>query len=130
MSLPAPAAYDDYDHVWLTDHQLGKVTDLKQQPYTLSTADAGDDTHRLTLRFGGLRPEVEDHAEQGCVISIHRNSLRISGIEPGDLIRIYTLDGIELVHTKATANSYRRTLYEGTYIVCVNELTEKVESRE
>ena len=124
--LPSTEAFADYQHVWLTDHETGTVTDLMEQPYTLTAETVGHDTDRLTLRIGGMRPEVENHADHSYLIYTRGHRLFVKNLALGDLITIYTVDGIQLYRSTATSSQYEHTLPDGIYVVRVNHAVKKV----
>ncbi|MBQ9363677.1 MAG: T9SS type A sorting domain-containing protein [Bacteroidaceae bacterium] len=126
FSLPTPDAYADYQHVWLTDHVAGTVTDLMEHAYTLQTETAGHDTERLTLRIGGMRPDVESHSDHSYLIYTRGHRLFVKNLLMGDLVSVYSVDGILLDRTTANNSEYEHTLNDGIYVVQVNNTVKKV----
>ncbi|MBQ9560508.1 MAG: hypothetical protein IJV08_11115, partial [Bacteroidaceae bacterium] len=128
IGLPDAEAFAAYDHVWLTDHLLNRVTDLKDSDYTLTVDEAACYTNRLTLRIGGVLPADEPGAadEASYRIYTRRNRLFIEGLQPGDHILVYNAGGALVENCRATNETYQRDLYSGTYIVRVNNVVKKV----
>lgn len=127
VMLPDAEAFADYDHVWLTDHRLNRVVDLKEQDYRLIIDKAGYTGDRLTLRIGGHRPEVKQKSgERGYLIYTRLNRLFIEDLLINDHILIYNAGGMLVENCKATSSTYQRDFFPGTYIVRVNNVVKKV----
>lgn len=128
--LPHPETFADYSHVWLTDHELGRVVDLLQESYDLTLSDEGYCTNRLTLRIGGPRPDDGQTLQAGYLIYTRHRRLFIEQLQPGDHIQVYNAGGALMEDCKATSSSYQRDLFSsGTYIVRVNSTVKKVLAR-
>lgn len=123
VGLPYAEAFADYDHVWLTDHLTGTVTDLKLKDYLLTVGKAGQHDGRLTLRIGGLKPSPrEDNGHEAAYrVYTRRSRLYIEGLQPGDHVAVCNAGGALVDNFRATADSWQRDLYSGTYIVRINQ---------
>ena len=131
ISLPEAEAYDSYTHVWLTDHLLHRVVDLKEQDYTFSVkpaeeADSDSDTKpfvdnsRFTLRIGGL-PITNENGQRQYIIYTAESYLHVRGLIEGDRIDIFSAAGQHLSTAIATGNEYITYLpYRVGYVVKVN----------
>ena len=127
FTLPSPETFEEYDHVWLTDHETGNVTDLTERDYTATTQTTGYNETRFTLRIGGREPE-RVLPEDNVMIYINRQRLTIKGLTEGDLISIYNVGGILFEKVRAQEKEYHRDLPDGIYIVRVNGTAKKVQS--
>lgn len=128
--LPQPALFADYAHVWLTDHETGQVTDLMEHEYTFAPVATGFDDERFTLRIGGVRPVAEERQDcEDYIIYTRGHRLTIKNLRQGDLIQVYTVGGALRVRTTATSSEYHCDLYDGTYVVRVNNTVKKLDAR-
>lgn len=129
FTLPSPETFEEYDHVWLTDHETGNVTDLTERDYTATTQATGYNETRFTLRIGGKAPE-RVLPEDNVIIYINRQRLTIKGLTEGDLISIYNVGGILFEKVRAQEKEYHRDLPDGIYIVRVNGTAKKVHAHQ
>lgn len=121
VSLPQPEAFADYDHVWLTDHETGIITDLQQQDYSFTVAHSDYDEQRLTLRIGGQRPTAASTDESSdYLIYSRQHHLIIKGLYLGDRISIFTVGGALIERCTATDADYRHPLRPAVYIVKID----------
>ena len=135
FSLPAPDAFRQYAHVWLTDHVTGSVTDLLRGNYAVSAVD--DSENRFTLRIGGMAQDLNTSHQPS--IGINRLQLVVRGLAPGDHVSVHSLSGmlidsfqVQALNAKAAEQNcteFRRLLSPGVYIVRVNNMTKKVHAR-
>ena len=135
FSLPAPDAFRQYAHVWLTDHVTGSVTDLLRGNYAVSAV--GDSENRFTLRIGGIAQDLNTSHQPS--IGINRLQLVVRGLAPGDHVSVHSLSGmlidsfqVQALNAKAAEQNcteFRRLLSPGVYIVRVNNFTKKVYAR-
>ena len=116
IALPSPDVYADYDNVWLTDHEAGISTDLRQGDYVMDICEAGIINNRLTLKFGGMPelartegPAIEKLAARGGRLPLRRYAA-------DDLIRIHTASGA-LVYRGRYGNFSNSGLADGIYII-------------
>ncbi|MBQ9231621.1 MAG: hypothetical protein IJ190_10675 [Prevotella sp.] len=133
ISLPEPDAYADVDHVWLSDSETGDVTDLLTAGYTMTIGDKGTYANRLSVRFGGVRPEVDpqgnEEAGANYRIYVRNRILYVEGLTEGDRVAVYTVGGQLVDRVTAMFSDYSRQVNQGIYVVRVNDYTKKVLSK-
>ena len=128
FSLPSPETYATFTHVWLTDRQTGRVTDLKQNTYTVPLeADETTDI-RFTLKFGGIAPNPGNSGEQALYqITARQGYIRIEGLTGGERIAVYDASGRLLLSDQARTNLYAAPFLPGNYVVKVEGYSRKVQ---
>ena len=128
FSLPSPETYATFTHVWLTDRQTGRVTDLKQNTYTVPLeADETTDI-RFTLKFGGIAPNPGNSGEQALYqITARQGYIRIEGLTGGEHIAVYDASGRLLLSDQARTNLYAAPFLPGNYVVKVEGYSRKVQ---
>lgn len=127
FSLPSPEAYATFTHVWLTDRQAGRVTDLKQHSYTVPLeADETTDI-RFTLKFGGIAPNPGASGEQALYqITARQGYIHIEGLLGGENIAVYDTSGRLQLSDHARTNHYAAPFLPGNYVVKVEGYSRKV----
>lgn len=127
FSLPSPEAYATFTHVWLTDRQAGRVTDLKQHSYTVPLeADETTDI-RFTLKFGGVAPSAGASGEQALYqITARKGYIHIEGLLGGENIAVYDASGRLQLSDHARTNHYAAPFLPGNYVVKVEGYSRKV----
>lgn len=128
FSLPSPDTYATFTHVWLTDRLTGRVTDLKQNTYTVPLeADETTDI-RFTLKFGGIAPNPGNSGEQALYqITARQGYIRIEGLTGGERIAVYDASGRLLLSDQARTNLYAAPFLPGNYVVKVEGYCRKVQ---
>ncbi len=128
FSLPSPETYATFTHVWLTDRLTGRVTDLKQNTYTVPLeADETTDI-RFTLKFGGIAPNPGNSGEQALYqITARQGYIRIEGLTGGERIAVYDASGRLLLSDQARTNLYAAPFLPGNYVVKVEGYSRKVQ---
>ncbi|MDD6124011.1 MAG: right-handed parallel beta-helix repeat-containing protein [Bacteroidales bacterium] len=128
FSLPSPDTYATFTHVWLTDRLTGRVTDLKQNTYTVPLeADETTDI-RFTLKFGGIAPNPGNSGEQALYqITARQGYIRIEGLTGGENIAVYDASGRLLLSDQARTNHYAAPFLPGNYVVKVEGYCRKVQ---
>lgn len=127
FSLPSPEAYATFTHVWLTDRQAGRVTDLKQHSYTVPL-EAGEATDiRFTVQFGGVSPTPGASGEQALYqITARQGYIHIEGLLGGENIAVYDASGRLQLSDHARTNHYAAPFLPGNYVVKVEGYSRKV----
>ena len=127
FSLPSPEAYATFTHVWLTDRQAGRVTDLKQHSYTVPL-EAGEATDiRFTVQFGGVTPNPGASGEQALYqITARQGYIHIEGLLGGENIAVYDASGRLQLSDHARTNHYAAPFLPGNYVVKVEGYSRKV----
>ena len=127
IELPDKDAYSDVNGVWLTDHETGAVTNLQQQAYQMKVSSAGQNSRRLTIRFGGGRPEKATEGSAPYRIYAVGTTLHIEGLKDGDHVRIYTTGGAIVDSHEADASHYKKNVQPtAIYIVRINNYTKSI----
>ena len=143
FTLPYREAYEEYQHVWLSDHATGTVTDLMADDYTLTvTADdavatrsgEGDSSqgYGLTLQIGGMRPGITDlnHDSGSYRIGVDHELVKVYGTRDGDTVAIYTAGGALVVRGTARGDMFQQRVTPGVYVVRVNGYSKTVVARQ
>jgi len=143
FTLPYREAYEEYQHVWLSDHATGTVTDLMADDYTLTvTADdavatrsgEGDNSqgYSLTLQIGGTRPGITDlNIDNGNYrIGVDHEVVKVYGTRDGDTVAIYTAGGALVVRGTARGDMFQQRVTPGVYVVRVNGYSKTVVARQ
>lgn len=143
FTLPYREAYEEYQHVWLSDHATGTVTDLMADDYTLTvTADdavatrsgEGDSSqgYGLTLQIGGMRPGITDlnHDSGSYRIGVDHELVKVYGTRDGDTVAIYTAGGALVVRGTASGDMFQQRVTPGVYVVRVNGYSKTVVARQ
>jgi hypothetical protein len=125
FSLPEPEAFDGYDHVWLIDRALNRVTNLLENDYTTSIY-AGTDHSRFRLRIGGM--PFGDASKREYIVFAFGCQLFIRGLIEGDHIIVYSATGQRVLDTFASDPEFTAELPQagGVYAVRVNDFSTKV----
>ena len=119
INLPEPEAYSDYAEVWLIDDQTGQKVNLKESNYVLTVSEAGDFSHRLKLRFGGLQNEqmlVEKVASPILKVAARNGRIPLRGISASDQIDVYNAGGA-LMYSGPASDIGQKYLPDGVYII-------------
>lgn len=128
FSLPSPETYATFTHVWLTDRQTGRVTDLKQNTYTVPLETDETTDIRFTLKFGGIAPSPGNSGEQALYqITARQGYIRIEGLTGGERIAVYDASGRLLLSDQARTNLYAAPFLPGNYVVKVEGYSRKVQ---
>ncbi len=120
FNLPHREAFANYSGVWLKDNQTGIVTNLLTEDYTLTADNAGTYDNRLTLQIGGVAPSLSGWNDNTRTVYVTDGALRLNRLQPGQTIRVYTVDGRLIQQTSAMGSTYVTNVPVGTYIVKVS----------
>lgn len=125
FSLPEPEAYEAYEHVWLIDRALNRVTDLMSNTYTVNMQPETNNS-RFVLRIGGVPLDGLDGREY--IVYAYKHQLFVRGLMPGDRIRVFGADGRLVLSATASDTEFAAQLpqTEGIYAVLVNDYSKKV----
>lgn len=118
IALPQPEAYDDFEAVWIIDHQTGSVSNLLEHSYVLSATGAGEVTGRLTLKFGRLRTHDALKTPSTLKLAARHGRLPLVGLSSDASIRVYNAKGL-LVFSGIVDHLDEQPLSDGVYIVRV-----------
>lgn len=103
IAVPDDCLADGYESVILEDAANGRKTNLLEGGYDFTSTTAGDIEGRFTISFNRM---VDDMS--GCGIrawSPSSGAIRVEGVEPGDRISIYSVDGIQTVSRTAVSST-------------------------
>ena len=108
IGLPEDCAAEGYEAVTLTDAATGRTVDLLAGDYDFSVAGGGDVAGRFTVSF---RRMVADRAADGITVrSDAPSTVTVSGLEQGDVVRVYSASGVLAAQTAAASQTERMTV--------------------
>lgn len=92
IAVPDDCLADGYESVILEDAANGRSVDLLEGGYDFTSTTAGDIEGRFSISFNRM---IDDARGDGIrAWSPSRGAIRVEGVEPGDRISIYSVDGI------------------------------------
>lgn len=92
IAVPDDCLADGYESVILEDAANGRSVDLLEGGYDFTSTTAGDIEGRFSISFNRM---IDDACGDGIrAWSPSRGAIRVEGVEPGDRISIYSVDGI------------------------------------
>ena len=108
IGLPEDCAAEGYEAVTLTDAATGRTTDLLAGGYDFSVAGGGDVAGRFTISF--RRMAADRAADDITVRSDAPSTVTVSGLEQGDVVRVYSASGVLAAQTAAASQTERMTV--------------------
>ena len=119
IALPDGCAADGYEAVTLHDAATGRTADLLEGGYDFSVSEGGEVSGRFSVSF---RRMAADRTADGIRIwSPSPATVAVSGLEAGDVVRVFTASGVLAAQAEAASSSLR--LAVGTSGVVVVEVT-------
>lgn len=92
IEVPEDCDVSQYESVILEDAANGRSVDLLEGGYDFTSTTAGDVEGRFSISFNRM---IDDARGDGIrAWSPSRGAIRVEGVEPGDRISIYSVDGI------------------------------------
>lgn len=115
ISIPEDCNASEYETVWLKDKETGKAIDLKEGDYRFHASQAGEQNHRFTISFNRMATDMKSDIN---IQAIGFRTIVLKGLQPNDLISVYTADGVLALQKKAKAEKEQvRTAIQGNVIV-------------
>ena len=115
ISIPEDCDASEYETVWLKDKETGKAIDLKEGDYRFHANQAGEQNHRFTISFNRMATDMKSDIS---IRYIGFKTIILKGLQPNDLISVYTADGVLALQKKAKAEKEQvRTAIQGNVIV-------------
>lgn len=115
ISIPEECDASEYETVWLKDKETGKAIDLKEGDYRFHASQAGEQNHRFTISFNRMATDMKSDIN---IQAIGFRTIVLKGLQPNDLISVYTADGVLALQKKAKAEKEQvRTAIQGNVIV-------------
>lgn len=115
ISIPEDCDASEYETVWLKDKETGKAIDLKEGDYRFHASQAGEQNHRFTISFNRMATDMKSDIN---IQAIGFRTIVLKGLQPNDLISVYTADGVLALQKKAKAEKEQvRTAIQGNVIV-------------
>lgn len=103
IAVPDDCLADDYESVILEDAANGRKTNLLEGGYDFTSTTAGDIEGRFTISFNRM---VDDMSGSGIrAWSPSSGAIRVEGVEPGDRVSIYSVDGIQTASRTAVSST-------------------------
>lgn len=115
ISIPEECDASEYETIWLKDKETGKAIDLKEGDYRFHASQAGEQNHRFTISFNRMATDMKSDIS---IQAIGFRTIVLKGLQPNDLISVYTADGVLALQKKAKAEKEQvRTAIQGNVIV-------------
>ena len=115
ISIPEECDASEYETIWLKDKETGKAIDLKENDYRFHANQAGEQNHRFTISFNRMATDMKSDIN---IQAIGFRTIVLKGLQPNDLISVYTADGVLALQKKAKAEKEQvRTAIQGNVIV-------------
>ena len=94
--------------IFIMDHTLGALHDLKQGSYHFENNTAGSFDNRFSLVFNSAILSEEDLSfAEGLIIYLEEETLIVDGVEEIDEIRLYDILGRQLMSDRPKMNSFQ-----------------------
>lgn len=104
----------DADHVYLTDHQNGTVTDLSAQDYTFE-AETGNYNARFSLSFVPGATDIASVSDRTTKVCATENGISIQGLV--GTAEVFSADGRMVAATTLSGEQTTLRMPQGIYIV-------------
>ena len=105
IGIPEDCAAEGYETVLLKDAATGRTVDLLEDAYDFSADAAGDVAGRFTISFN--RTGTDRFSSGISISSPAPATVAVSGLERGDVVRVYSASGVMAAQTVASAQSVR-----------------------
>ncbi len=100
MAVPDDCLAEDYETVVLEDAVTGRSVDLLEGGYDFTTVEEGDIIGRFNISFNRKAAAGDDIRAYFTADDI----IRVEGVEPGDNISVYSVDGMRVASVTASSN--------------------------
>lgn len=100
IAVPDDCMAEDYETVVLDDAVTGRSVDLLEGGYDFTTVEEGDIIGRFNISFNRKAAVGDDIRAYFTADDI----IRVEGVEPGDNISVYSVDGMRVASVTASSN--------------------------
>ena len=100
MAVPDDCMAEDYETVVLEDAVTGRSVDLLEGGYDFTTVEEGDIIGRFNISFNRKAAAGDDIRAYFTA----EDMIRVEGVEPGDNISVYSVDGMRVASVTASSN--------------------------
>lgn len=100
IAVPDDCLAEDYETVVLDDAVTGRTVDLLEGGYDFTTVEEGDIIGRFNISFNRKAAAGDDIRAYFTADDI----IRVEGVEPGDNISVYSVDGMRVASVTANSN--------------------------
>lgn len=100
IAVPDDCLAEDYETVLLEDAVTGRSVDLLEGGYDFTTVEEGDIIGRFNISFNRKAAAGDDIRAYFTADDI----IRVEGVEPGDNISVYSVDGMRVASVTASSN--------------------------
>lgn len=100
IAVPDDCMAEDYETVVLDDAVTGRSVDLLEGGYDFTTVEEGDIIGRFNISFNRKAAAGDDIRAYFTADDI----IRVEGVEPGDNISVYSVDGMCVASVTASSN--------------------------
>lgn len=100
IAVPDDCLAEDYETVVLDDAVTGRTVDLLEGGYDFTTVEEGDIVGRFNISFNRKAAAGDGIRAYFTADDI----IRVEGVEPGDNISVYSVDGMRVASVTASSN--------------------------
>lgn len=100
IAVPDDCLADGYESVVLEDALTGRTVDLLEGGYDFTTVEEGDIIGRFNISFNRKAAAGDDIRAYFTADDM----IRVEGVEPGDNISVYSVDGMRVASVTASSN--------------------------
>ena len=100
IAVPDDCMAEDYETVVLEDAVTGRSVDLLEGGYDFTTVENGDIIGRFNISFNRKAAAGDDIRAYFTADDM----IRVEGVEPGDNISVYSVDGMRVASVTASSN--------------------------
>lgn len=100
IAVPDDCMAEDYETVVLDDAVTGRTVDLLEGGYDFTTVEEGDIVGRFKISFNRKAAAGDDIRAYFTADDM----IRVEGVEPGDNISVYSVDGMRVASVTASSN--------------------------
>lgn len=100
IAVPDDCMAEDYETVVLEDAVTGRSVDLLEGGYDFTTVEEGDIIGRFNISFNRKAAAGDDIRAYFTADDM----IRVEGVEPGDNIYVYSVDGMRVASVTASLN--------------------------
>ena len=100
IAVPDDCMAEDYETVVLDDAVTGRTVDLLEGGYDFTTVEEGDIIGRFNISFNRKAAAGDDIRAYFTA----EDMIRVEGVEPGDNISVYSVDGMRVASVTASSN--------------------------
>lgn len=100
IAVPDDCMVEDYETVVLEDAVTGRTVDLLEGGYDFTTVEEGDIIGRFNISFN-RKADADGNIRAYFTAD---DMIRVEGVEPGDNISVYSVDGMRVASVTASSN--------------------------